>query len=52
MTVVKADASAALSLLSAAAVRERAHQMLLALGDQLPNFRVDLGSASTPRSSS
>jgi hypothetical protein len=29
-------------LLSAAAVRERAHKML-ALGDQLPNFRVDLG---------
>lgn len=30
------------SLLSAAAVRERAHAML-ALGDRLPNFRVDLG---------
>jgi len=29
------------SLLSAAAVRERAHRML-ALGDALPNFRVDL----------
>jgi hypothetical protein len=29
-------------LLSAAAVRERAHKML-ALGDSLPNFRVDLG---------
>jgi hypothetical protein len=29
-------------LLSAAAVRERAHKML-ALGDTLPNFRVDLG---------
>jgi hypothetical protein len=29
------------SLLSAAAVRERAHRML-ALGDRLPNFRVDL----------
>ena len=34
--------TAAKSLLSAAAVRERAHQML-ALGDRLPNFRVDLG---------
>ena len=33
--------AAAKSLLSAAAVRERAHQML-ALGDRLPNFRVDL----------
>lgn len=30
------------SLLSAGAVRERAHKML-ALGDSLPNFRVDLG---------
>jgi hypothetical protein len=36
------DATAATSLLSAAAVRERAHKML-ALGDTLPNFRVDLG---------
>jgi hypothetical protein len=36
------DASAAKSLLSAAAVRERAHRML-ALGDRLPNFRIDLG---------
>jgi hypothetical protein len=35
------DATAAKSLLSAAAVRERAHQML-ALGDKLPHFRVDL----------
>jgi hypothetical protein len=33
--------TAALSLLSAAAVRERAHAML-ALGERLPNFRVDL----------
>ncbi len=33
--------AAARSLLSAAAVRERAHKML-ALGDTLPNFRVDL----------
>jgi hypothetical protein len=36
------DASAAQSLLSAAGVRERA-QMMLALGDKLPNFSVDLG---------
>jgi hypothetical protein len=36
------DDSAAQSLLSAAAVRERA-QMMLALGDKLPNFSVDLG---------
>ncbi len=34
--------TAAKSLLSAAAVRDRAHRML-ALGDSLPNFRVDLG---------
>jgi hypothetical protein len=34
--------TAAKSLLSAAAVRQRAHHML-ALGDRLPNFRVDLG---------
>jgi hypothetical protein len=35
--------SAALSLLSAAAVRERAHRMLaLGLEDRLPNFRIDL----------
>jgi hypothetical protein len=33
--------AAAKSLLSAAAVRERAHKMLT-LGDRLPNFRVDL----------
>ena len=37
----KSEASAALSLLSAAAVRERAHRMLaLALDDKLPNFRI------------
>jgi hypothetical protein len=36
------DESVAKSLLSATAVRERAHKML-ALGDSLPNFRVDLG---------
>jgi Protein of unknown function (DUF1688) len=35
------DASAALTLLSAAAVRERAHRMLaLGLDDKLPNFRI------------
>jgi hypothetical protein len=34
--------TAARSLLNAAAVRERAHRML-ALGERLPNFRVDLG---------
>ena len=35
------SSSKAKALLSAAAVRERAHQML-ALGDRLPNFSVDL----------
>lgn len=40
MTV--SEAEAAKSLLSASAVRERAHRML-ALGDRLPNFRVDFG---------
>jgi hypothetical protein len=39
----RADTDAALALLSAAAVRERAHEMLdLGLADKLPNFRVDL----------
>ncbi len=38
------DTAAALSLLSAAAVRERAQRMLaLGLDDKLPHFRVDLG---------
>lgn len=38
------EASAALSLLSAKAVRERAQRMLaLGLDDKLPNFRIDLG---------
>jgi hypothetical protein len=38
----RADSDAALALLSAAAVRERAHEMLdLGLADKLPNFRVD-----------
>jgi hypothetical protein len=39
----RADSDAALALLSAAAVRERAHEMLnLGLADKLPNFRIDL----------
>jgi hypothetical protein len=38
------EASAALALLNAAAVRERAHRMLaLALDDRLANFRIDAG---------
>lgn len=37
------ETSAALSLLSSKAVRERAHRMLaLGLDDRLPNFRIDL----------
>jgi hypothetical protein len=37
------ETSAALSLLSAEAVRERAHRMLaIGLEDRLPNFRIDL----------
>jgi hypothetical protein len=41
---VKPDAIAAYSLLSAQAVRERAHRMLaIGLEDRLPHFRVDLG---------
>jgi hypothetical protein len=37
--------SAALSLLNAAAVRERAHRMLaIGIEDRLPNFRIDLDS--------
>jgi len=37
------ETSAALSLLSARAVRERAHRMLaIGLEDRLPNFRIDL----------
>ncbi|MDE2063092.1 MAG: URC4/urg3 family protein [Bradyrhizobium sp.] len=37
----QSEASAALTLLSARAVRERAHRMLgLALDDKLPNFRI------------
>jgi len=40
--LIVSDESVAKSLLSAAAVRERAHKML-SLGDALPNFRLDLG---------
>jgi hypothetical protein len=40
----KSDEAAAFSLLSAQAVRERAHEMLaIGLEDKLPNFRVDIG---------
>jgi hypothetical protein len=41
---VSPETAAAFSLLSAQAVRDRAHRMLaLGLDDKLPNFRVDLG---------
>lgn len=41
MSSADSETSAALTLLSAAAVRERAHRMLaLALDDKLPNFRI------------
>jgi hypothetical protein len=41
---VNPETSAALSLLSAQAVRERAHRILaIGLDDNLPNFRIDLG---------
>lgn len=41
MAAGQSEASAALTLLSAKAVRERAHRMLgLALHDKLPNFRI------------
>jgi len=43
VSFVSPETSAALSLLSAAAVRERAHRMLaIGLEDRLPNFRIDL----------
>src|SRR5262249_44915584 len=43
-TAARPDAAAAISLLSAAAVRERAQRMLdLALAGRLPHFSVDLG---------
>ena len=44
MSLLSPDTSAALSLLSARAVRERAHRLLaIGLDDQLPHFRIDLG---------
>ena len=43
MSLANPETSAALSLLSARAVRERAHRMLaIGLEDGLPNFRIDL----------
>jgi hypothetical protein len=43
VSLAKPETSAALSLLSARAVRERAHRMLaIGLDDRLPNFRIDL----------
>ena len=43
MSPANPETSAALSLLNASAVRERAHRMLaIGLDDKLPNFRVDL----------
>ena len=43
MPYVNPETSAALSLLNAGAVRERAHRLLaIGLEDRLPNFRVDL----------
>jgi hypothetical protein len=43
LSFVGPETSAALSLLNAGAVRERAHRMLaIGLEDKLPNFRIDL----------
>jgi hypothetical protein len=43
VSLVNLETSAALSLLNAKAVRERAHRMLaIGLEDRLPNFRIDL----------
>ena len=43
MSVADPETSAALSLLKASAVRERAHRMLaIGLDDRLPNFRIHL----------
>lgn len=43
MSLESPETSAALSLLNARAVRERAHRMLaIGLDDKLPNFRIDL----------
>src|SRR5271163_3213252 len=45
---VQSETAAAFSLLSAQAVRERAHRMLaLGLDDKLPHFRVDLARLDT-----
>src|ERR1700735_3225796 len=43
VSVANPETSAALSLLNAGGVRERAHRMLaLGLADRLPNFRIHL----------
>jgi Protein of unknown function (DUF1688) len=43
VSLANTETSAALSLLNAKAVRERAHRMLaIGLEDKLPNFRIDL----------
>ena len=43
MSPINPETSAALSLLNASAVRERAHRMLaIGVEDRLPNFRIDL----------
>src|SRR5215217_4287982 len=43
LSLANPETSAALALLSAKAVRERAHRMLaIGLEDRLPNFRIDL----------
>ncbi len=43
MSLANPETSAALALLSAKAVRERAHRMLaIGLEGKLPNFRIDL----------
>ena len=43
MSLANPETSAALSLLNAKAVRERAHRMLaIGLEDKLPNFRIHL----------
>src|ERR1700722_1210791 len=43
VSVANPETSAALSLLNARAVRERAHRMLaIGLDDKLPNFRIHL----------
>jgi hypothetical protein len=43
LSLANSETSAALTLLSAKAVRERAHRMLaIGLEGKLPNFRIDL----------